>query len=154
VTNRELEPAKDLPRWVQVPAGILLFLFAALALVGSISMIIAPPPVNPPLAVLVGTVLVVGCLWVLVASVRLMAGRPRRTGGLLSPLALRVTGVLFGAAAPVALFAGVFLDRGHGWLRALQALLHFSAAVTLFRLAALRTSARQMEERGESPPDA
>jgi hypothetical protein len=135
---------RNLPRWIQIPAGIFLFAWASLALVGSVVLVIAPPERNPPLAILVGMVLVLGSIWVLLVSWRLIIGSERRTGGLLSPLALRVTGVIIGVIPVIALFTGAFWDRW-GALRVLQALGHLVMMAALFRLASRRASVSPTE---------
>jgi len=134
------EPSQEVHRAIQIAAGVFLFLLAALCLAGSIALVVTPPPRNPPLAVLAGALLMLGSLWVLSASVRLVTGRRRRTGELLSPFALRVTGVLFGALPVAVFFTDAYRDARYGWLRIAQAISYLTVTVALFRLASRRTS--------------
>jgi hypothetical protein len=144
------EPPLEVPRAVQIAAGIFLFLLAALALAGSLALVVMPPPRNPPLAVLAGGVSMLGSLWVLSASVRLVTGRRRRTGGLLSPFALRVTGVLFAVIPVAAFFTDAYRDSRYGSLRVAQAISYLTITAALFRLASRRASDRRLAGRQRS----
>jgi hypothetical protein len=134
------EPSQEVPRAVQIAAGMFLFLLAALSLAGSIALVVMPVPRNPLLSVLAGAASMLVSLWVLSASVRLMTGRRRRTGGLLSPFSLRVTGVLFAAIPVAAFFTDAYRDSRYGWLRIAQAISYLTVTAALFRLASRRTS--------------
>jgi hypothetical protein len=99
-------------------------------------------------------VLLFGSLWVLFASVRLIVGRERRTGGLLSPLALRVAGTIFGIIPVIALFTGAYWEARWGWVRVIQAIGYFTAMAALFRLASSRTAVLEVERNGDFRADA
>jgi hypothetical protein len=85
----------ELPRWVQVPVGILLALLVLVCAFAATDMVLlagiksSPSPI---FAVAVVLILLLACFWVLVKCFRLATGRKKR-GGLLGPTALRVVAV-------------------------------------------------------------
>ena len=79
----------ELPRWVQVPVGIMLSLFTLLCGLASAYLLFVPNKRAPTLAFVVGFILLLGCAWVLEKCFRLITGRQKR-GGLMTPRALRV----------------------------------------------------------------
>jgi hypothetical protein len=102
---------KELPRWVQVPAGVILGLFTLLCGVASVSLLLVPNKKAPLLALIAGLVLLLGCCWVLAKCFRLITGRKSR-GGLISPTTLRVVS-FFLLAIPIAgLFTGYYREMG------------------------------------------
>ena len=76
----------ELPRWVQVPVGIVLSLFTLLCGFASAYLLFVPNKRAPILAFVVGFILLLGCAWVLEKCFRLITGRKKR-GGLMSPRA-------------------------------------------------------------------
>ncbi len=78
----------ELPRWVQVPVGIVLSLFTLLCGFASAYLLFDPNKRAPILAFVVGFILLLGCAWVLEKCFRLITGRKKR-GGLMTPRALR-----------------------------------------------------------------
>lgn len=152
--NHEVPPAA-LPRWVQISAGILLLAWAGLALVGSATIVIAPPGQSPQLSRVLGVVLVAGSLWGVLAAGRLVVGRERPGGGLLTPRALRVTGVAVGAILVVGIARGAFWSAGGlNWIRIVQAVVYLVAMLALFRLASLRSAAAKKQADDGSVADA
>src|ERR1044071_9759811 len=76
-----LEPQqKELPRWVRIPAGLVLGLFMPLCGFASLSLLLVPNKQAPVLAVIVGLVLSLCCLWILEKCFRLITGRKNRGG--------------------------------------------------------------------------
>jgi hypothetical protein len=53
----------ELPRWVQVPIGIILTLFTLLCGLASAYLFFVPNKKAPVLAFVVGAILLLGCLW-------------------------------------------------------------------------------------------
>jgi hypothetical protein len=104
----------ELPRWIQVAAGIFLGLFALFCAFAAIDMVLlagiksSPSPI---LAVGVVLILLLVCLWVLVKCFRLVTGRKKR-GGLLGPAALRVVAVLLLIIPVAGLFTGYYREMG------------------------------------------
>lgn len=107
------EQDKELPRWIQVPAGLILGLFTLFCGFASASLLLVPNKKSPSpvLAVVVGLVLVLGCLWVLEKCLRLVTGRKRK-GGLLSPNALRVVSFVMLVLPVAGLFTGYYREMG------------------------------------------
>ena len=128
-------PEVDLPRWIQVSAGLVLA-FATLACgFASASMLIVPNARSPVFTVVVGSILLLACLWVFEKCFRLLTGRKNR-GGLMTPNALRAVS-LFILAFPVAgLFTGYY--RKMGGVAILQALMYFFGFLGLQALARKR----------------
>jgi hypothetical protein len=81
----------ELPRWVQVPVGIVLSLVTLLCGFASAYLLFVPNKRAPILALVVGFILLLGCAWVLEKCFRLITGRKKR-GGLMTPRALRPQG--------------------------------------------------------------
>jgi hypothetical protein len=104
----------ELPRWIQVPAGILLGLFALFCAFAAIDMVLlagiksSPSPI---LAIAVVLILLLVCLWVLEKCFRLVTGRKKR-GGLLSPTVLRVVAVFLLIIPVAGLFTGYYREMG------------------------------------------
>ena len=144
-----LEPQEsELPRWVQVPVGLVLGLFTLLCGLGSLSLLLVPNKQSPVLAVVVGLVLLLGCLWVLEKCLRLLTGRKHK-GGLMSPNTLRVVAI-FMLVLPI---AGLFT----GYYREMGAVAIFQAVMYFFGFLGLRALARKREAsasqtRPASPP--
>jgi amino acid transporter len=126
---------KEVPRWVQVPAGLVLGLLTLLCGYASIVLLLEANKKNPILTVVVGFVLLLGCLWVLEKCFRLVTGRKNR-GGLMNPRTLRVVSFLFLIFPVVGLFTGYY--RKMGSIAVLQAVMYFSAFLGLRALARTR----------------
>ena len=122
---------KDLPRWIQIPIGLVLGLFTLLCGVASLALLLVPNKQSPILAIVVGLILSLGCFWVLEKCFRLLTGR-KKQGGLLTPRTLRVVSfflLLFPVAGlftgyyqkmgPVAIFQAVMYVLGFFGLRAI-----------------------------------
>jgi hypothetical protein len=130
---------KELPRWIQVPAGILLGLFALFCAFASVDIFLLPGKPRSPspiLAVAVALVLLLACVWVFWKGFRLIPGRKKR-GGLLSPTVLRVVAV-FLLIMPV---AGLFT----GYYREMRGLAIFQVLMYVFGFLGLRALARKRE---------
>jgi hypothetical protein len=79
-------------------------------------------------------------VWLLSLSRRLILNRPRSTGGLLSPLALRFIGALLILGPIAAAVSGaLFAEGAERWWRIIQACIYFLAGLRLFQLAAVRS---------------
>jgi hypothetical protein len=91
--------------------GLVLGLFTLLCGVASLSLLIVPNKQAPVLAVIIGLVLILGCLWVLEKCFRLITGRKSR-GGLMSPNALRVVSIFLLILPIAGLFTGYYREMG------------------------------------------
>jgi hypothetical protein len=132
---------KEVPRWVQVFAGLVLALLTLLCGFASVTMLIVPNEKSPILTLVIGLVLLLGCIWVFEKCLRLLAGRKNR-GGLMAPNTLRVVSFFF-LALPV---AGLFT----GYYRRMSAIAIFQAAMYFFSFLGLRALARRREAGGAS----
>lgn len=127
---------RELPRLVQVPVGLVLGLFTLLCGFASLSLLLVPNKQSPVLAVVVGLVLLLGCLWVLEKCFRLLTGRKHK-GGLMTPKALRVVS-FFMLVLPI---AGLFT----GYYREIGAVAIFQAVMYFLGFLGLRALARKRE---------
>lgn len=136
--------AIELPRWVQVPIGVILSLFTLLCGFASAYLLFVPNKKAPILAFVVGFILLLGCLWVLAKCFRLVTGRKRR-GGLMSPRALRVVSFFLLILPVVGLFTGYYRERG--------AIAIFQAVMYFFGFFGLRALARKREGHEPNQPE-
>ena len=126
----------ELPRWVQVPVGIVLSLFTLLCGFASAYLLFVPNKRAPILAFVVGFILLLGCAWVLEKCFRLITGRKKR-GGLMTPRALRVVSFFLLIFPVVGLFTGYYREMG--------AVAIYQAVMYLFGFFGLRALARKRE---------
>jgi len=129
---------KELPRWVQVPVGIVLGLVTLFCGFAVISLLLmrneyAPAPL---LLVAVGLLLLLGCYWILAKCIQLITGRKKR-GGLLSPRTLRIVSFFLLILPVVGLFTGYYREMG--------AVAIFQAVMYFFGFLGLRALARKRE---------
>lgn len=137
-----LEPQEnELPRWIRVPAGLVLGLFTLLCGFASLSLLLVTNKRAPVLAVIAGLVLILGCLWILEKCFRLITGRKNR-GGLMSPNTLRVLSFFLLILPIVGLFTGYYREMG--------AIGIFQAVMYFFGFLGLRALARKREAVGDS----
>src|SRR6266700_1859498 len=67
------EPSeKKVPRWIQVPAGFLLGLLTLFCGFSVVTFLFVPDKKNPILTIVVGLLLLLGCVWVLEKCFRLL----------------------------------------------------------------------------------
>src|SRR6266496_1776582 len=135
----------EVPRWVQVPVGIVLSLFTLLCGFASAYLLFVPNKRAPILALVVGLILLLGCLWVLAKCFRLITGRKHR-GGLMSPRALRIVSVFLLVLPVIGLFTGYYREKG--------AVAIYQAVMYVFGFFGLRALARNREAKDvpEEPP--
>jgi hypothetical protein len=143
---RSEDREKELPRWLQVPAGLILGVCALLCGFATIDLfLLAPKPISM-LGVLAAFLLLLGCIWVLEKCIRLLTGRKRaRAGGLLTPNTLRVVAFVM-LILPI---AGVFT----GYYREMGALAILEAVMYLFGFSGLRALARRREAKESQVSD-
>jgi hypothetical protein len=127
---------KGLPRWAQVPAGLILGLSTLLCGFASVSLLLVPNKKAPVLALIVGLILLLGCFWVLEKCFRLITGRKNR-GSLLSPNTLRVVSFFLLVLPIGGLFTGYYREMG--------AVAIFQAVMYFFGFLGLRALARKRE---------
>jgi hypothetical protein len=134
-------PEKEVPRWVQVPAGLVLGLLTLLCGYASVVLLLDANQKKPILAAVVGFVLLLGCFWVLEKCFRLLTGR-KNQGGLMTPGTLRVVSFFFLIFPVAGLFTGYY--RKMGLVAIFQAVMYF------FSFLGLRALARKREAIGAS----
>jgi hypothetical protein len=134
----------ELPRWVQVPIGIILSLFTLLCGFASAYLLFVPNKKAPILTFIVGLVLLLGCVWVLAKCFRLISGRKHR-GGLMSPRALRVVSACLLVLPIIGLFTGYYREMGSVAI--------FQAVMYFFGFLGLRALARRRETGSERNRD-
>ena len=138
-----------MPRWVQVPIGILLALFALFCAFATVDILLLPGKKSSPspiLAVSVGLILLITCLWVLIKCFRLVTGRKKR-GGLLGPTALRVVAVFLLIIPVAGLFTGYYREMGP--IAIFQAVMYVSGFFGLRALARKREASLDEKPKSE-----
>ena len=126
---------KELPRWIQFATGLALGLFTLFCAFASITLLFAPNKQNPILGIVIGSVLLVGCVWVLEKCFRLVTGRKNR-GGLMAPNTLRAVALLFLVLPVAGLFTGYY--EAMGAMAVFQATIYFTVFLGLRALARKR----------------
>jgi hypothetical protein len=134
---------REVPRWVQVPAGLVLGLLTLLCGYASLVLLLDANQKKPVLAAVVGSVLLLGCFWVLEKCFRLLTGRKNR-GGLMSPSTLRVVSFFFLLVPVAGLFTGYY--RKMGLVAIFQAVMYFFAFLGLRALAGKREASEVSNE--------
>jgi len=138
------KPERQLPRWAQVPIGLVLgVLTLALGFASAVGLLFSRNEKAPILVKVVGFVFLLICFWVLEKCFRLVTGHKNR-GGLMSPTALRVVSVFFLLLPVAGLFTGYY--RKMGPVAIFQAVMYFFAFVGL-RSLARRREATAVEDR-------
>jgi hypothetical protein len=138
---------KEVPRWVQIPVGLILGLLALLCGYASVVLLLDANEKSPILAVVVGFVLLLGCSWVLEKCYRLLTGRKKR-GGLMTPGTLRVVAFFFLIFPVMGLFTGYY--RKMGPIAVFQAVMYFFAFLGLRALARKREANGDVHERNRT----
>lgn len=126
----------QVPPWITAPVGLLLIPIVLLCVVGSIMVIFIPNPPNPTFNLVGGSVMTVLSVWGLGQVTRLAFNKRRRTGGLFSPVALRVMSVGAILIPVTALILGTFWERPV--MHTLMAISYMLAASNLWQMASRR----------------
>ena len=132
----EPRPPLTLPRWIAIPAGLLLLPIVVISMLGSAFLAADPPRANPIAAQLVGLVMLALCIWLATKCFRLILGRRSKHGGLFSPNALRVFSVLSLLMPLGGLFTGYIAEHPLRSIAVGSA--YFGMAIGLWSLAATR----------------
>jgi amino acid transporter len=137
----------QVPRWIQIPIGLVLGLFTLFCAFASLALLLVPNKINPPLAFVVVLILLLACFWVLEKCFRLLKGR-KKQGGLMTPNTLRVIS-FFILILPVAgLFTGYY--RRMGPLAIFQVVMYFLGFLGLRALAKQREAKAVSKEQTEN----
>ena len=138
---------RELPRWVQVPAGIVLALLTLLCGFAFIEMFLLAPKRQSILAVGFVVLLLLPCFGVLMKCLRLITGQKVK-GGLFSPIALRLAALFIFVVPIVGLFTGYYREMGPAAIW--QAVMYFLGAIGLRQLARNRDS-QESHPQGPKP---
>jgi hypothetical protein len=130
-----LEP-RQLPRWAQVIAGLILTPVALLCVLGAGTVFTLPNVRRSPPLLLLGAAILLGTLWVAVVCVRLVFG-VKRNVGLLGPWATRIIAVGALGLVVSGLFTGYY--RQHPLVGGTLAISYVVTACRLFILANTRS---------------
>ena len=134
----DLVEPKSLPRWITLPLGLVLFPFTLLCILGSAIMLLAPNVPPSIFTISIGSVFLIGSIWVSLLLFRLIVSNPKKSKGFVSPVVLRIIGVLFVAMPIMALAVGTFMDKPV--IYSIQAIIYFCVAAQLFRIANIRAN--------------
>lgn len=138
------ERETEIPRWVQVPIGLVLGFFTLFCGVASLALLLVPHKQSPILAIIVGLILLLGCFWVLEKCFRLLTSR-KKQGGLMSPMTLRVVSFFFLLLPVAGLFTGYYREMGP--VAIFQAVMYFFGFLGLRALAGKREA--NLDERNK-----
>lgn len=137
---------RELPRWVQIPAGLILLLLSAICAFAVVGLFLFAPKPKSMLGLLVDILLLLPCLWALQKSLRVVTGRRiGPSGGLLGPTALRIVAYSLPLIAISGLFTGYYREHP---LAIFQGLLYLSGFF------GLRALAREREQKVKQSPRA
>jgi hypothetical protein len=103
--------AKPLPRWVTMPLGLLLTPFTLICVIGSASLLVAPNVPPSLLTVSMGSIFLVGSLWVFYLSLRLLFVNPKSSSNFISSVGLKVIALVFAVIPVMSLFIGTFWEK-------------------------------------------
>jgi hypothetical protein len=139
-----LETREEIPRWVQIAAGLFLGLLTLFCAFSVVVPLLVSKDKRPVLPIVVGLVLLIGCLWVLEKCLRLLTGRKNR-GGLMSPNTLRVVSLFFLVLPFAGLFTGYYRERGP--VAIFQVVMYFFGFLGLRALARRREASEVSNEK-------
>jgi len=128
-------PEKESPRWLQVLLGVVLALLTLLCGFASVMPLVFPNEKSSILSMVIGLILLLGCLWTFEKYFRLITGR-KNQGGLMTPNTLRVVSFFFLALPVAGLFTGYY--RKMGLVAVFQAAMYFLGFLGLHALARKR----------------
>jgi hypothetical protein len=128
----------DVPRWVQVPAGVVLGAITLVCAIGALSLVIAPSDKAPIAAPVGGLVMLALCVWLFEKAYRLIMGR-KIHGGLMAPRMLRLVALLFLFLPIAGFFTGYY--NTHPATATLQAVAYVGIYFGLRALARSRDAA-------------
>ncbi|GMM86991.1 hypothetical protein MTsN2n4_42210 [Pseudoalteromonas sp. MTN2-4] len=134
----ELAEPKSLPRWITLPLGLALFPFTLLCIVGSAIVLLAPNVPPSIFTVSIGSIFLIGSIWVSLLAFRLIVSNPKKSNGFVSPAALRLIGALFIAMPIMSVIFGTFMDKPV--IHSVQTIIYFFVAAQLFRISNTRAS--------------
>ncbi len=137
---------KELPRWVLIPAGVVLGLLTLFCVFALVVVLLSARTPTPILGFVIFGLLLLPCCWALAKCFRLVTGR-RAKGGLLSPLTLRIAGYCLLVFPVTGLFTGYY--RTMGPLAILQALFYLFGFFGLRALAQKRETRENQAERDQ-----
>ena len=132
---------RPLPRWVTIPAGILLLPIVILCGAGSAFLLFDPRGKNVVLTMAIATGMLLLTCWLGLKVFQLIFNVEQKSGGLLSPFALRAVAVVFLLLPVGGSFTGYFLQRPV--IALVQTLACVSIFFGLHRLAAFREAKQQ-----------
>lgn len=102
---------RNVPRWIEVPVGLLLSAWTLLCIAGSLALMIVKTEQNWLFCKVFGTLMLLASVWSLQKSVSFISGRSA-TGVLLSPITLRIASALFLLMPIGGLFTGYYKENG------------------------------------------
>lgn len=137
------EAPSDLPRWVTVPLGLLLLPITLLCVLGSSFLVVSPNVEVTALYIALVSIVLAGSLWVLLLSLRLVFGKPRRRRGFLGPYELRLIAITFAAIPVVSICVGTFWEKPV--LHSLMTVGYAGIVISFWQLAKERSQAGQGE---------
>ena len=124
---------QSLPRWVTIPIGLVLASFTLLCVVGSAIILVAlnvPPSI---LTVSLGSLFLIGSLWVFYLSLRLIFANPKGDSKFVSPNGLRAIALVFAVIPIISMGLGTFWEKPI--IHTIMTMAYIGIVIRLFSLA-------------------
>jgi hypothetical protein len=131
--DKNIKESDYLPRWVTLSLGLVLLPVTLLCVAGSLMILLAPSVPPSALSISIGSVFLVGSIWMSALVFRLIFINPERNRALLSPNGFRVIGLVFAGIPIVSIALGTFWQNPI--LHSVMTVAYIVIAAQLFRLA-------------------
>lgn len=135
--NEEYIEEKELPKIVTILVGIVLLPLTLICVIGSLVIILDPQVDNLPLTLGLGSVFLFGSLFGVLKSFQMIFCIKQKTGGLLSPVALRFLSIVLLIIPVVSVVSGTFMEAPY--TRSIQTVVYVLAFLGLNKLATVRS---------------
>ena len=127
-----IEP-RPLNRWITVLSGIVLLPFSILCIISSGFILIAPDASPNLFTVSIGSLLLLGSIWVFYLSIRLLLVDPKSHKKFINPSGLKISALIFILIPVVSLLTGTFWEKPI--LHGMMVFIYFGIAMQLFNIA-------------------
>ena len=142
----DIEP-KPLPRWITLLSGVVLLPFSGLCVISSGFILIAPQSADRFLTTTIGSVLLLGSLWVLHLSVRLLFISPKSGKKFIHPLGLRISALIFILIPVISIAVGTFWEKPI--MHSIMSIVYFMVAAQLLGIARNRQDSKKKHRKTE-----
>jgi len=124
---------KLLPRWITIILGLFFTLITFICVIGSAIIIFSPSVPPSIITISLGSVFLVGSIWVFYLSLRLLIIKPKSNKHYISPNGLRIIALVFAFIPVLSLITGSFWEKPA--MYSTMAIGYFGLASALFKMA-------------------